>query len=117
MDRLIAAKCPNCGAGVRIDLERDLATCDFCGTSSFVQTSKRRATEAIRQQHPMVIDIDAATPRTLWILAGIGLGVFALAAVVWASSGASPSPPPPANPPPESLPAPPPPPPEPTATV
>lgn len=117
MARLIAAKCPNCGAGVRIDLERDLATCDFCGTSSFVQTATRRATEAIRLQHPMVIDTDAATPRTLWILAGIGLGVVALAAVAWASREASPTPPPPANPPAESLPAPPPPPPDATATA
>ena len=107
MARLIAAKCPNCGAGVRIDLERELATCDFCGTSSFVQTTQRRATEAIRQQHPMVIDVDAATPRTSWILAGIGLGVVALAAVAWASRGAGAAPPPPTNPPPEALPAPP----------
>ena len=59
MARLVPVKCPNCGANVRIDPDRDYATCDYCKTSSFVQTPARRLPEEARQQNQMTFDVEA----------------------------------------------------------
>ncbi|MFZ5890996.1 MAG: hypothetical protein ACOY0T_08095 [Myxococcota bacterium] len=63
MARLIAATCPKCGAGVRLDPDKSFVTCSYCGVSSFVETPKRRATEQIQQAQP-VIHIERI-PRSL----------------------------------------------------
>lgn len=54
MARLIAATCPRCGAGVRIDLKQQFVTCSYCGVSSFIETPKRPATEQVRQVQPVI---------------------------------------------------------------
>jgi hypothetical protein len=59
MARLVPVKCPNCGANVRIDPDRDIATCSYCKTSSFVQTPTRRLPDEARRDNPMVFDVAA----------------------------------------------------------
>lgn len=47
MPRLVKAACPHCGAGVTLDPTRDVVSCTFCGTSSFIQRPRRAPTEPI----------------------------------------------------------------------
>lgn len=47
MPRLVKAACPHCGAGVQLDPTRDVVTCTFCGTSSFIQRPRRAPTEPV----------------------------------------------------------------------
>lgn len=83
MARLVAAKCPNCGANVRIDPAHEYATCSYCHTSSFVQTKQRPATAEIRRHHPAVIDIASAHGVVMTVMTiGIALSVLAVFAVV-----------------------------------
>jgi hypothetical protein len=81
--RLIPAKCPNCGASLRVDPDRELATCTYCQTSSFVQTDKRRATAEVRQRHPTVIELGPADrrPATLVVPIAAGMILVGLAAL------------------------------------
>jgi ribosomal protein S27AE len=72
MARLVAAKCPNCGAGLRIDPDKDLVTCGYCQTSAFVRTQARPLTQQLAQQYPVVIDLPPP-PKLGWVLGGIGL--------------------------------------------
>lgn len=67
MAKLVAALCPKCGANVTIDPSRDVAFCTYCGTSSFVQTDRRPATQQIAQGYP-VIHVPAATTNKRGIL-------------------------------------------------
>jgi DNA-directed RNA polymerase subunit RPC12/RpoP len=45
MAKLVSARCPQCGANVSIDPDREWVTCNYCRTSSFVQTPKRQPTQ------------------------------------------------------------------------
>lgn len=54
MARLIAATCPKCGAGVRLDPKQQFVTCSYCGVSSFIETPKRPATQEVRQAQPVI---------------------------------------------------------------
>jgi hypothetical protein len=104
MVRLVPVKCPNCGANVRIDPERELATCSYCQTSSFVQTQKRRLPEEARKDNPMVFDVEAyqRAARTsakgvlfIYLFAAAGL---VLVAFITFSRSQTPAPPPPKKP-------------------
>jgi hypothetical protein len=89
MARLVAAKCPNCGANLRLDPDRDFVTCSYCQTSAFIRTATRPVTQQIAQQYPMVIDLPPP-PKLGWALAVLGLFVLvagAGAAVVAQSEG------------------------------
>jgi ribosomal protein S27AE len=44
--RLVAAKCPNCGAGLTVPPVTDWVTCGYCHVSSFVQRSRSHAPAA-----------------------------------------------------------------------
>ena len=35
--KMVAMKCPECGASLRVDLDKETASCEFCGTSLFLQ--------------------------------------------------------------------------------
>ena len=35
--KMVAMKCPECGASVRVDMDKDTAFCEFCGTSLFLK--------------------------------------------------------------------------------
>jgi len=63
MARLIAATCPKCGAGVRLDPKNQFVTCSYCGVSSFVETPKRPATAEIRQAARPIIHVERV-PRS-----------------------------------------------------
>src|SRR5687767_3509443 len=43
MARLVAAKCPNCGAALKLDPSAQWVTCAYCSTSSFIQLTGRPA--------------------------------------------------------------------------
>jgi hypothetical protein len=91
--RLVAAKCPNCGANVRIDPASDYATCSYCHTSSFVQTPKRRLSEEARAHHQPAFEVAPSQHGTLvavFAAAGVLL-VGTVAVVVAATSKPSPS--------------------------
>ena len=88
MSGLVAAKCPNCGANVRIDPDREYATCSYCQTSSFIKTPKRDLSEDARRRHAPVIEISASggVATATWVaaiavvvaIAGVGVAAFAL---------------------------------------
>ncbi len=84
MARLVAAKCPNCGAALRLDPQSQWVTCNYCATSSFIQVQGRPA-----PQHPTgpMIVVDAprgpnpalvAIPMVAMALCGAGASVWAL---------------------------------------
>jgi hypothetical protein len=86
MARLVAAKCPNCGAALRLDPSAQWVTCSYCSTSSFIQLQGRPAppvpppgplifVEAPRAPNPalFVIPVVAAV-----MLCGAGFGIFSL---------------------------------------
>ena len=35
--KMVAMKCPECGASVKADLDKETAFCEFCGTRLFLQ--------------------------------------------------------------------------------
>lgn len=92
MARLVPVRCPNCGANVRIDPDRDIATCDYCKTSSYVQTRTRPVPEAVRRDNAPVIDVEAfqSSLRSGTALVGVyalfALGVVFVALVAFLSS-------------------------------
>jgi hypothetical protein len=57
MARLIPAECPKCGGAVKLDPGKEFVTCEYCQTSSFIQTNRRPPTEQVRTQHIPVITI------------------------------------------------------------
>lgn len=81
MARLIAATCPKCGAGVRIDPKQHFVTCSYCGVSSFIETPKRPATEQVRQVQPVIHVERTSSGGCLSTLFGFAvlLGVLAYA--------------------------------------
>ncbi|HEY0466284.1 MAG TPA: hypothetical protein VGC79_18870 [Polyangiaceae bacterium] len=54
MAKLVAALCPKCGANVAIDPAREVVTCNYCGTSSFVETDRRPVTQQILHHYPVI---------------------------------------------------------------
>ena len=60
MAKLVPALCPKCGASVQLDPAREFVTCQFCGTSSFVQTQKRQPTAYVHQHAVPVIQVQHA---------------------------------------------------------
>jgi hypothetical protein len=86
MPRLILAKCPNCGAGLRLDPEREIVTCAHCNASSFVQTDRRRATP---EQPGFVIDVKPGDWNVILLLCVLGpLVVGGMGALAWAGIAA-----------------------------
>ena len=54
MAKLVAALCPKCGANVHVDPSRQVVICNYCGTSSFVQTDRRPATQQLTHGYPVI---------------------------------------------------------------
>lgn len=84
MARLIAATCPKCGAGVRLDPKQQFVTCSYCGVSSFIETPKRPATQEIQRAQP-VIHIERV-PSSLGCLPGL-IGLVVVLVALGAVSG------------------------------
>jgi hypothetical protein len=87
--KLVPALCPKCGASVQIDPTREFVTCQFCGTSSFIQTQKRPATAYVNQHAVPVIHVQNAagflsgcSGAIAVVAALLGIGGAALAGVV-----------------------------------
>lgn len=87
MARLVAATCPKCGAGVRLDPDHEFVTCGYCGVSSFIQTRRRPPTEQVIQAHHPVIHLENTARRvsgcisaviSISVLGIIGVGLSAL---------------------------------------
>jgi len=80
--RLVAVKCPNCGANLRVDPEWAFVTCDYCRASSFVQTKQRRVSDPTHQQ--LVVDVPDPTQRVLVVvIAGaVWLAIIGVVSVV-----------------------------------
>jgi ribosomal protein S27AE len=74
--KLVAALCPKCGAGVKLDASRDHVTCAYCGTSSFIQRDKPAPAAPSRALHESVIYVGPA--RNQGVLLAIVLGTLAL---------------------------------------
>jgi outer membrane protein assembly factor BamB len=87
MSRLIQAKCPQCGAGVRLDPQLDWVTCSYCNTSSFVTSPQKQSQHQHVPQHYPVIDISQAVPRSRGI-AVVAFGAMLFAAVSVVAIGA-----------------------------
>jgi hypothetical protein len=84
MARLVAATCPRCGAGVRLDPKQQFVTCTYCGVSSFIETPKRPATAEIQRAQP-VIHVERV-PRSFGCLPGL-LSLVIVLLIVGAVSG------------------------------
>ncbi len=84
MAKLVPALCPKCGASVQLDPAREFVTCQFCGTSSFVQTQKRPPTAYVHQHAVPVIHVQHAAG----ILSGCS-GAIALVAALVGVGGAA----------------------------
>ncbi|MEJ7733970.1 MAG: hypothetical protein WKG00_32840 [Polyangiaceae bacterium] len=88
MARLVGAKCPNCGAAVRVDPNLEWVTCDYCRTSSYVETPARKQAANHPPAHIPVIRVQAAARATLVIvlvavLAPVILGGLISSMVFW----------------------------------
>jgi hypothetical protein len=83
--KLVPATCPKCGANVQLDPDREFVTCQYCGTSSFVQTQKRPVTQYVHAHAMPVIHVprvERGCAPALGLLAGLaGVGA-AIAGVV-----------------------------------
>lgn len=85
MAKLVAATCPKCGAGVRLDPDKEFVTCTYCGVSSFIQTPRRPPTQQIEQQHVPVIRVERTRSSgclPVALVAGIAMLGGSVAAVV-----------------------------------
>jgi hypothetical protein len=87
MARLIAARCPVCGAHVSLDPARDTVTCSYCGKSSFIERKDRP------RHHPpgaptIVLPPPGKAPllAPLIVVAAVALTVCGSASVYLASS-------------------------------
>ncbi|MCK6588308.1 MAG: PQQ-like beta-propeller repeat protein [Polyangiaceae bacterium] len=88
MARLIVAKCPSCGANVKIDPQRDIASCSFCGASSFIQREGNPAPQ--RPPNTRVIVVPRSTGvGPILVLAGFFVAAAVGAGAFFASRGAS----------------------------
>lgn len=89
--RLIVAKCPSCGANVKIDPHRDVASCSFCGASSFIQREGRPAPE--RPPNTRVIVVPrSSSAGLLFALIGVFFAVAVGAGAFFATRGSTTSP-------------------------
>jgi DNA-directed RNA polymerase subunit RPC12/RpoP len=94
--KLVPATCPKCGANVKLDPEREIVTCQYCGASSFVQTQKRPVTEYVHAHAMPVIHVSAAAgarsgcSTALAVVAGLLAlgGAVAVAVIVYLGSTA-----------------------------
>jgi DNA-directed RNA polymerase subunit RPC12/RpoP len=95
MARLVAARCPTCGAGLRIDVAQEIVSCAYCNTSAFVKTRTRPVTQHVLHQHVPVID---TTNRSLllpvWTALSVA-GVVVAVGILLAARSLRPSPSPP----------------------
>ncbi|MGC4090394.1 MAG: hypothetical protein QM756_21455 [Polyangiaceae bacterium] len=95
MARLIAATCPKCGAGVRLDPDKQFVTCSYCGVSSFIETPKRRATEEMQHSAQPIIHVERVPSRGSGCLGAVialvilGVGGAVAAGVLLSSTGRS----------------------------
>lgn len=81
--RLVAATCPKCGAGVRIDPDNEYVTCGYCGVSSFIQTKRRQPTEEAIRAHQPVIHLENTARRISGCVSAlISVGVLGVFGVV-----------------------------------
>jgi len=88
MARLVAAKCPNCGAALRLDPSAQWVTCSYCSTSSFIQLQGRPA-PPIQPPGPRIIveAPRAANPALIVIPAVLAVFLSGVAAF-WTMLGA-----------------------------
>jgi hypothetical protein len=97
--KLVAALCPKCGANVQIDPLREFVSCNYCGTSSFIQTERRQPTQQISHAYPVIhvpppsgsthgIVLAAVVAACLTVALGVAFGVYA-ASSASRTSGAS----------------------------
>jgi len=83
MAKLVAARCPQCGANVSLDPDREWVTCAYCQTSSFIQTPKRQPTQQF--PNPVIYVKPAPSPAVFLVPVMIAvsvIGVGATAAIV-----------------------------------
>jgi hypothetical protein len=66
--RLVGAKCPNCGAAVRVNPSLEWVTCEYCRTSSYVETPARKQAPNHPPAHIPVIRVQAAARSVLIIV-------------------------------------------------
>ena len=88
---LVAAKCPTCGAGLKIDPGQELVSCTYCNTSAFVKTRTRPATQQVLQQRVPVIDLSGGT--TTAVSVALVLALLVAGGSFAAISSSRPSPP------------------------
>lgn len=91
MAKLVPAVCPQCGGSVQLDPNREYVTCQFCGTSSFIQTQKRPVTQYVQAHALPVIQLPTAQRQPLWVIAvvaGMLVAAVAIMGVVALIAGA-----------------------------
>lgn len=80
MARLVAARCPTCGAGLKIDVAQEIVSCSYCNTSAFVRTRTRPVTQQALHQHVPVIDMTGRSLLPLvWMAVSAAVVVGGLA--------------------------------------
>ncbi len=83
MARLVSAKCPNCGAKLRLDPKLDFVTCSYCSTSALLERSDRPRGE--RPDLPVIVVPGPSRAGLVAVLAATGalmlIGLVAIAAV------------------------------------
>jgi DNA-directed RNA polymerase subunit RPC12/RpoP len=76
--KLVAARCPRCGAGVKLDPTSDYVTCTYCETSSFIQRDKPPVTAHV--PNPLVPVIHVPPERVTPVVIAAAVGALALVA-------------------------------------
>lgn len=71
--RLLAAKCPTCGAGLRIDPGQEVVSCTYCNSSAFVKTRTRPATQQVLQRRVPVIDLSGGSATAISVAMVVAL--------------------------------------------
>lgn len=90
MARLIKAVCPRCGAGLKLDPALDYATCEYCGTSSFIKKPTRiqAAPPPPEHAHLPIIDITADLARRARAIVSVVMTVIVAAVGLTIAIGA-----------------------------
>ncbi len=81
MGRLVAVKCPACGASTRVDEAAEYHSCQQCKTTAFVRSQSRAVPPEVLQQHIPIIVLPGYTwtlfvAMTLAVVGVVAVGVL-----------------------------------------
>ncbi len=75
MTKLVQAKCPECGARLKVDPQAAEAKCEYCGSVSPIQVGKKRVVRANPQAPPPAPAIYVPSQRSTWMIYLMSFGL------------------------------------------